>query len=230
MKANLAIDPASLRALESTMQRYAREMNRSAEYTVNRTLQNIAGWAAHETIKADRERLAAELGAPASSTGSGGARAIRRPAIQPTTVAKARYAANLRRKGLPIPPEPMFTQKVRAMVAAILRSVAFMKAGWLPAFRALKARQAELAFSETAAFGGRWEPGYGDVSRARETGPGWEGEIANQSVNRMDPGSWPALERYAGSGLDRAVRLKIRDMEDFLDREAEKNARLFNGS
>lgn len=230
MTAVFDMDAASVRNLETVMGRYQQQMHRSAEYTVNRTLQNIAGWAAHETIMADRQKVAAELGATYRTTAKRTGATLKRPSfsVAPTTLAKARYVASLRRAGKPIPPEPVFSQNVRRMVGSILRSIAFMKAGWKPAYARLKRFQAEAALNESSAFGGRARPGYGDVTPAHNVSEGIEGEIANQSINKMDTGSWPALERYGGPALNRAIALKSRDMIEFLDRQHDKAAGVFN--
>ncbi|MGH2361058.1 MAG: hypothetical protein ACRDGM_11045, partial [bacterium] len=148
--------------------------------------------------------------------------------VTPTTLAKARYAAHRRRKGKPIPPEPILSLKVRSMVKSILKSIAFMKAGWLPAYLKLKRKQIEATIAASQAFGGRDRPGYGDATPAHTVSDGWEGAIENASVNPMDSGSWPALEKYGGEGLARAVYLVRNDMEEYLQREHDKAANAFN--
>ncbi|MGD0650932.1 MAG: hypothetical protein ABSA97_07310 [Verrucomicrobiia bacterium] len=232
MNATFEIDESSKRALESTMQRYAATVDHDGPYVVNRVLQNIAGWAAHETIMADRAKVAAELGATYRTRNIRTGEPLKRKQtiVTATTLAKARYAATCRRVGKPIPPEPEFSRKVRQMVKSILASIAFMKAGWLPAYTKLKRAQAAAAMSEAAAFGGRARAGYGGSIAAHRVSDGIEGEIYNTSVNPKSPTSWTeGLGKWGGPALNRAIDLVRRDMDQFVATMHDKAAKAFNG-
>ena len=231
MTATFEIDAGSVARLESTMAKYELQMHKASAYVVNRTLQNVAGWAAHYTRKADYQKLVAELELTYRTV------SLRKPfaprkkpklittaAALKNTVAAARHAARLRMRypGRPIPPAAEFYAGVARMIAKTLRSIAFMKAGWLPAFRALKVKQAAAAQSEQSAFGSRTRPGYGGSIRAVATTDGATGEIYNTSINPKNKTSWWALSTYGGEGLNLAVSHVTADMEKYMAEEHAK--------
>lgn len=221
-----------MRRLEETMERYQKQLSKSTPYVVNRTLQNVAGWAAHYTRQADRPSVIAELELTYRLTAKHDPKKVlKKPQLDKSeealrgTVAAARHAARLRLKypGRSLPPAAVFYKGVAKMIGKTLASIAFMKSGWLPAYRALKRGQA--AVDQSSAFGARKREGYGGVVKADETANGASGEIYNQSINRLNATSWQALEKYGGEALNRAVVHVQADMEKYLTEEHDKAAR-----
>ena len=234
LRANFEIDRRDLAELESAAQRYVAATQHTAEYTVNKVLQNIAGWSAHYTRKADYDQLRAEMELTYRTTyKKDPSRQLKVPKLDTSaaalrnTVAAARHAARLRLAGKPIPPAAEFYRGVARMIAKTLRSIAFMKSGWLPAFQALRRSQVAAALNESSAFGGRQRPGYGGYVRAALTSTGVSGEIFNTSINPHNHTSEAALLTYGGMGMDAAITEVTGKFNQWADEDFDKNAKIF---
>lgn len=137
---NINIDASQLiKALK--IYRIARK-DKSYSYIVNRALQNVCGMVIKPTPKADAGKIAREMGQAgtviAYKTRSGAYKKYKKPR-RLWGQFEGTFAARIINKRLRMKGEPMLfgaemEKKALRMVNARLRSIAFIKSGWLPAF------------------------------------------------------------------------------------------------
>lgn len=115
----------------------------------------------------------------------------------PMKLSEAIVRARLKRKGEPQPTKIEIKALVKKMIAARMRSIAYIKSGWLPAIAKLGAALGVASRGQGRQFG---KP-KGSAVVARE---GWRthGSITNEAYTRHDP---KALEIYGAPALQQAV-------------------------
>jgi hypothetical protein len=113
------------------------------------------------------------------------------------------------------------TEAIRAMLAARLRSIAFLKSGWLPAIRTLVG----LADTRGAP---RQERGPAQIGVAKgyavPAQSGWRARtiIANMASTRKEDRT--ALYKYAEPALQRAFDAEEASMRDYIERKMRETA------
>ena len=130
MNTNYTVDAGSVRMLDEALREYRRVTRRSDEYIVNKVARNVGMRAMHNTIFADKGKLAMELGSTVTPTGK---YSTSRKGL--TSTAFVRFIAECKRRGVTIPPKSMLAAAVAAYVKKTLRSVKFMRGGWRPPWR-----------------------------------------------------------------------------------------------
>jgi hypothetical protein len=216
-------DQDSVRRLQGALQQYRRVTQRSDIYIVNKALRNVAMRAVRHTRQADRGQLARKLGASIIPLARGRSR---RYNYKPTTVAYAMFIGECKRLGRPIPKGPMLAAAVVIFTRNKLRSVAFMRAGWVPSINALSRLTRESAGDVRSLLGGK--KGFGGSVAARAIGSFVAGEIYNASISHKSPTSAWALATYAGPALDIAIGEEAADKWDYAQKQLDKNADDFN--
>lgn len=213
--ANIVLDERSLTDFGNALEAYCgvRGDTKSWEYCIDRAAKDVAYWAAHYTRRADRAAL--------------------RELLSDRKVAARILAIRFARAGKRPPKQPTWDALVKYFIAQTIKSVNFMRAGWLPAARTLEASVRESpGISKTLAFG-RTDPNiptknfYGQIGEAipaHRTAEGFICEIANQSVNPRNRTSAAALMRYGGAGLDAALATKAADLMRYVEQASESAA------
>lgn len=218
-----SVDAATLNSLIRGLQQYRRVTRRSDEYIVNKALRNVAMRSVRYTRQADRQKLARALGALIIPHARG---RQRRYNYRPTVAAYALFIAECKRLNRPIPPRSMLAAAVTVFIRNKLRSVAFMRSGWVPAINKLSRLTRESASDMRSVLGNK--KGFGGSVPARTIGPAIAGEIYNASISRVSPTSAWALATYAGPALDMALAEEAADKWEYAERELAKNAEEFN--
>lgn len=245
---NISINEASVRDFFSALDAYVdyrhEEEGKGFHYCLNRTAQNVAGWAAHYTHRADVNKLRAMLGQPVISGKTASGRPRRRvaratpQASRILAIRMTKRGKNPRRIGYT---HEQWQEIVRKFVGRTIRSVNFMRAGWLPAYRELTRKMHQAAeLDRNAAFGRRQIDERGEFAKhkyptiggclpAYEASDGLCVEIFNQAVNPRNRTSWSeGLERYGRTGLERALNYKAGDMLLYLQKEMDRKAKEAN--
>lgn len=218
--ANFQIDPTTVRNFTTALQLYANERanNRSFEYCINRAAKDVCYRAAQYTHRANKEALREIL-----SNKQRAARVLR---------------SRIVRKGKQPPKGAAWTEMLSYFMKHTLKTVNFMRAGWLPAAKKFEAVVRESPGVSRAIAFGRADPNIPTKNAYPEIGEGIlasqriEGivaEIANRSVNPRNPTSWTAgLGKHGPIGLQRALAFKARDLLHFVDLAHDKRAARFN--
>jgi hypothetical protein len=216
------IDPRSLQEFSAALDQYAdyrhEKHGKSYDYALNRSAKDVAAWAAHYTIRADKGALKTLLGDPA--------------------VAARILSARFTKAGKKRPSGRAWATTLAYYRSHTPKTSAFMASGWLPAFRTLRAFAKESSgVNPRTAFGRGDEViptkhSYGPLGEAipaHDVGDGLAVEIANLSVNPRNPTSWSAgLGKHGPTALDLALQTKAADMMGYLEAVQESKARTFN--
>ena len=218
------IDPKSIEEFSQALDAYADfrhdRHGKGYDYCLNRSAKDVAAWAAHYTKRADKAALATLLSDPATAAKILSARFTKAGKKRPGGEAWATLLAYFR--------------------AHTVKTVAFMAAGWLPAFRTLRAYAAESSGVDSRTAFGRandiiptkhdYGGHIGEGIPAHEVGEGLSVQIANMAVNPRNPTSWSeGLGKHGASALDLALQTKGADMLGKLaEWVQEERARKFN--
>ena len=125
----------------------------------------------------------------------------------------------------PVPVKAQYAAALRAFKKNLLRSVNFMRSGWIPAIKVLKLLVHESS-ERMEGMGGK--EGWGGSVPAHNVGKAIEGEIFNQSIAKMSPTSSQALDQYGTPALNAAIVEKTKDMEIYITRKHDERASKFN--
>lgn len=212
VKIKMELDKHDVRKFQHALLIYKNATGKDARYVVNRAAMNVAFRAIQNTKEADlKDPIPADLKRPWSD--------MRNPWNLTLW--------NLRKQG--IHPKILKTSDIRArarkMIASRKRARAFIRAGWLPAAKALKAI-VRAGAPGGALRGVRRRPGKGSAKPAFQTVRP-VAEITNASTSKS-ASSPAALSRWGGPGLARAVRFVTDDMLQYARGLLEKRARAFN--
>ena len=114
------------------------------------------------------------------------------------------------------------TEAIRAMIAARLRSIAFLKSGWLPAIRALVGLADTRGAPRQEAAPIQVGVAKGYAIPAKE---GWKAKttIANSADAKHDDKT--ALYKYGEPALQRAFDAETASMKDYIERKLKETAK-----
>jgi hypothetical protein len=216
-------------------------------YALNRTAKDVAFLAAKHTHRANASQLRTMLGQSQGSVRTSkktGRQYVVRPKAKATNDAGAVLASRMALRGK----NPRFfythdawVEKVRKFVGRTLRSVNFMRSGWLHSARTLaRLVKEQSAVSSQEAFGRRsidergefavnaYDQNLGECYPAHSEGNEIVVEIANKSVNPRNATSWSkGLGLYGAAGLERAMSEKAADMMVYVEDVANQRAKEF---
>lgn len=216
MNATLQIDT---REFDAALKQYIVTTSKTLAKAINDKAGGVAFKAYTATPKADRAKIAAELGARYEQViGKRGKPTKRRQLVVSADNPRARalLVAQLRRQG-----KLGSVKNLGAMVAKFVsrrvNSAGFFRSGWIPAIRAL----ANCATYERR----KGRP----VGRALKAKDGLDplAEIENNATPR-ERSSMPAVEQFMGAALQKAFREETADMEQYLARKAQQAANTVN--
>lgn len=205
--------------------------NRTFAYALNRTAKDVAYRAAQFTYHADKAQVRAMLD-----------QAPKRGKAKHTSAAAAILAARMTRRGKN--PRKFYghadwVEKVRKFAGRTIRSINFMRAGWLHSARTLARKVHESSgISGSEAFGRRqidergefakhaYDPALGFCDVAHDEGDVIVVEIANHAVNPRNKTSWSlGLGLHGAVGLSKALAYKAADMLKYIEDVAEAKAK-----
>lgn len=211
--------------------------NKTYSYCLNRAAKDVAARAAQFTHHADSNELRNLLGMPPLTVRTNkktGQKSVVRPRARYTADAsrilwiRMNRAKKISRRAYS--PED-WHKKVKEFVGRTLRSVNFMRSGWLHSFRELSRRVKESSgISNNEAFGRRsidergefavheYDPKLGEAFPAHIEGEELVVEIANKAVNHRSKTSWSeGLGKHGRQGLEKAMAFKANDMLTWLE-------------
>lgn len=187
----------------------------------------IARRAVIETPKASAANIKAELGRVTKHRGGTRTMKLTASTSRPTmSLAEAILRARIYLKGGTQPTKQEMQGELLKFLSARMRSIAFLKSGWLPAIRKLESAIREKSGLERMGYRDARQVGAakGDAIPAR---PGFRVRviITNSASARRDARG--ALLKYGGPALQRAVDYEAKSMlEEIARREAEEAKRL----
>ncbi len=182
---------------------------RTVSQVLNTHAYFIARKALWYTHKADKSAISAQLSAR-PNYGHG------------DTVAEAIMIARLKEAGgYYTMSGSEFESAVRKFVGSRLRSVAFLKSGWIPAIRILETftstkSGAAARDSEARVYGQEKGAAYPAVA-----GEVMTAKIVNDALAKGDEGG-KALAKYGGAGLDTAFYDETQSMKEYTDRKLQE--------
>lgn len=205
----LAVDQRSLRELDRAIVQYARKRKKDVPDVVNRAAMNVAFRAAQFTTKASKTDIL--------------------KGFNPYALVRWIYRTHGPIKGGPSELKTKADAQAAAdrLIAIRMASIAFIRAGWLPAAKKLKAivRRGKGDISTRSLRKGREGFGYG---RAALNAARPFALVVNQSVNKDNPTSGAALEKFGGPAATRAIRYVANDMLKFIREPFDAGALEFN--
>lgn len=190
-------DAALTEELKHTKRTVAEALNQHAYY--------IARQALWHTKKADRATIQSQLTA-------------RPQYAEADTLAEAILIARYRARGGWPASGADFERAIQKLIAARLRSVAFLKSGWIPAIRILESFAASKSGaaprdSEAKVYGQEKGAAYPAVEGEQMTA-----RIVNSALAAGDDGG-KALAKYGGAGLDTAFYAETGRIKEYIERK-----------
>lgn len=203
--------------IDSALKLYASvRKDKSYPYILNRTCRNVAMRAAKNTPPADRGRIAQQMGQTVTVSTivkrgkRAGQRKIRRFFEFEGSLAARIVNKRRRDNGQPMLFGKEMNEAARRMVAARMRSVGFLKSGYIPAIK---------AFSRATKVPANWEghikgqpKGYADLAKR---GVMTHAELGNNAKG---------VAHVSGPGLQAALHFVATDMVNFALKELKKRA------
>lgn len=226
MQVRFSISKASQRDFDRTLKDYLSVNRRTLPEALNEKGYFIAGRAIQNTHKADANQVRASLGAEMKSVVGKSGKTLKRKKLGFTdkysnSVAVEIVIASLRKAGKAIPSAEKLAELGLALIRRRLKSITFIRSGWLPSLRRLArfSKYGRLKFSDAKQYG---KP-KGGVSPANAA----QGDYAKVSIWNSAGGEAKhkqALLKYGAPGLEAAVIQETADMRGYIERKLRKNA------
>jgi len=194
------------REFDRTMRRYVQLSSRDPKQITDTKGFFIARRATVETKKADKDKIASQLGRLIKVRGIKGKTLAAKPLLE--SIIRAR----IYRAGGKQPAKEEVRDLMRKELATRMSSIAFIKSGWLPAIKTLAPfaeKRNQPKIDRTAKQRGK-PNGYAIPSRG-----GWRGKtiIANTAASKTDRGGFM---RFGMAGLQAAFNHETRSMKDYI--------------
>lgn len=210
MRPVFTVDKRSLRELDRAIVLYASKRKKDIPDVVNRAAMNVAFRAAQFTPQAKASNIKTGIRSPYGLT-------------------RWIYANRGPIKGAPqdINTKANLERAASRLISIRLASIAFIRAGWLPAAKRLQkvVRRGKGDIKGKRYRKGREGFGYGTPARSALKSFAL---VVNQSVNPANSSSGAALEQYGTPAADRAVRYVANDMLKLIREPFDKGALEFN--
>jgi hypothetical protein len=182
----------------NTLRQYLPYVRRDLAYVLNKKGMVISARASRETAKANWSKAKSEL----------------------RRMAYAIITKQRREKGKPLPTKDEWPEVVEAFLVARQRSMAWLKAGWIPAIQEF----ARAIGKTSTAKGLRAKHKVGGATPAKQSvSP--RAELFNAAIaTHGGTGAESALSEHAGKGLKIAMEKEMADMVRFVEREMQRRA------
>lgn len=207
------------REFDRALKQYLAVTSKTLPEAINHKAGNVAAKAYTETAKADRQKIAADLGAYYGQVmGKRGKLLKGNRILAPTDKdklarARALFVAQLRRLGK-LDSTAGITEKLPLWIKRKVGSAGFLAAGWVPAIRTLLGRLG------VPLRGGQSAKNYGRAIRAKDSLDPFA-VIENNNTPKENKQS---AERVMARGLKKAFDLETADMETYLAKKAQQAA------
>jgi len=227
VQVKFSISKASQRDFDRTLKSYLAVNQRTLPEALNEKGYFIAGGAIRHTHKADADKIRSELGAAMTSVIGKRGKALKRKKLSfvgsySMTLAVAVVVAKLRKAGKVIPKASELAEMGLNLIRTRLRSVAFIRSGWLPALRRLArfSKYGKLKFEMPRQYG----KAKGGVSPATAS----QGDFAKCVIWNSAGGESKhreAILKYGAPGLEAAVMEETASMKEYLQGKLRNNAK-----
>ena len=226
MQVAFSISKSSQREFDRTLKDYLAVNRRTLPESLNEKAYFIAGGAIRNTHKADADKIRSELGAAMTPVIGKRGKALKRKKLSFTgkysmSLAVAIVVAKLRKAGKEIPVAGKLAEMGLALIRSRLRSVGFIRSGWLPALRRLArfSQYGKLKFEMPRQYG----VAKGGVSPATASQGDWAKVVIWNSAGG-EAKHKQALLRYGAPGLEAAVNEETASMKSYLEKKLRQNA------
>ncbi len=229
MQNTFTISKSSQADFQNTLKRYLQVNRRTLPEALNEKAYFITGAAIRNTHKADYERIKTEMGAFLKPVIGKRGKELKRKVLGLQEDYWAQLAtiiivARLRKAGKKIPPAAELIKMALDLVRARIRSVGFIRSGWLPALRRLarfsKYGRIKFASGDLPKMSGVKKGGVSPATAA-------QGDFA-KCVIWNSAGGLPkhkgALIKYGQPGLEKAVQEETASMKKYLEGKLRENA------
>ena len=229
MKARLTITARSQNDFNRTLKNYLEYSGRTLPEALNEKAYFICSAAIQNTHKADADTIRRELGGEMQSVIGKRGKALKRKKLgfsgsYSMSLAVAIIVARLRKAGKQIPNANALAAMGLDLIRSRLRSVAFIRSGWLPALRRLakfsKYGRIKFAVGDT---GRQYGIAKGGVTPAARTG-GLNSRVIFWNSAGGESKHKDALNKYGGAGLDAAFRQETASMSEYIERKMREGA------
>jgi len=199
----------------TTLKRYMALSRRGPADIINRKAFFIARGACRLTPKADKAQIKTTLGRIIKKKTGARTLVLAKAADRDMSLAEAIIRARFYRAGLPQPSKEKIGELIEGLINSRMRSIAFLKSGWLPAIRSLDAlvsnKRGAPALDKAAVQVGQPK---GGATAAKE---GWRvsATIYNAAQSRHDKRQ--ALFNYARPALEEAVQNEVASMVKWME-------------
>jgi hypothetical protein len=229
VKARLTITPRSQNDFNKTLKKYLEYSSRTLPEALNEKAYFICGAAIQNTHKADADSIRRELGGEMQSVIGKRGKSLKRKRLgysggYSMSLAVAIIVARLRKAGKPIPSAKVLAEMGLNLIRSRLRSVAFIRSGWIPALRRLAkfSKYGRIKF-EAGDTGRQYGIAKGGVTPATRTG-GLNARVIFWNSAGGGAKHKGALQKYGGAGLDAAFRQETASMREYIERKMREGA------
>lgn len=233
MNVRLTITPQSKAEFDRTLKQYLEYSSLTLPQVLNEKAYFITTKAIYKTHKASKEEIGALMGAKYRTTWKRNAnRKLKQAKVIWGTSGKywnllgvKIILARLRKKGQKIPDKKELLDMAKKMVAARLRSIAFLRSGWIPAMKkfARFSKYGRIKFGLEDS-GKQYGTAKGGGTAATKTS-GLNAKVIfwNQAIAKRDHKD--ALNRYGTAGLEAAFQEETASMKEYIERKMKEGAR-----
>lgn len=211
-----------MREFNRTFRQYAALNKRKLPQIINAKLYTIAKKAQDYTPKADRAQIMAELGATSyQSVSRKTGKTTTRNRYKPTRLVNRIVQSRRRKKGLEPLAKAELRKEARKLIAARLRGVGTLKAGFVRGLWSLaKAAKLYIPYSRNL-------PKVKRVSKAWEARPGWNPKAMFQYRTLARPHGRSSLQVHPEvvKAFNKAWQWGIKDMKQYIARKMRPDAR-----
>lgn len=210
------------REFDSTMKRYREFSSRTPEKIVNTKAFYIARRAVIETPKADKKDIAADLGRFIKSGKKQGRLRLAKGRFHNAPLAALIVNARRGAKGLPGLFGTAMTEAIKVIIGARMRSIAFLKSGWIQSIKAFEpfadkigAPRTDSSAKQVGQAKGLGRPAIGQGWNAKAVLANLAGENRNNKV---------ALSKYGAPALQRAFDAEALSMRQYIEKKMAEDA------
>ncbi len=210
------------REFTRTLRQYSRISRREIPDIVNTKAFFIARRAVIETHKADKSMIKTSLGTILKRKGGGRILKLAKADKRDMSLAEAILRARAYRAGREQPDKTAIGALIENLIAARMRSIAFLKSGWLPAIKALeKLVKSKSGVARTDRSPKQYGKAKGSAIPAHE---GFRVSATIINAASADRDRKAALDKFGTPALARAFAFETKSMEEYMEEKLKKAA------
>jgi hypothetical protein len=213
------------REFTATLRKYAELSRREPSDIVNKKALYIARGALRLTPKADKQVIKTELGRVIRRKTGARTLVLTKARDYPFSLAEAIIRARIYRKGGTQPTAGEIGEKIEALINSRMRSIAFLKSGWIPAIKLLGPLVKNLRGAPPLDRSAK-EFGTPKGSAKAATPSTWKVRATLENAAAGEHGEHKdALLRLGGPALQQAFDNEERSMKEYIEERFRENAK-----